>query len=72
MKWSDWFSIGYGLEEWKRDRHTFIVVLIGWLIVDIGPLVHGTLDWPTFLMNARYAVAIGVVSVLKNYTINNR
>lgn len=71
MNWKDWFSFGYGLEEWKRDRHAFFVVMIGFAVVDLPMVAQGKLDWPTFLLHAKVAAILGVVSVLKNLSLNN-
>lgn len=68
---SQWFSFGYGLEEWKRDRHAFCTIVISWLVVDLSPYLTGHLDGPTFKAHAILAVSMAATSVLKNLVMNN-
>lgn len=68
--WREWLSIGYGPNEWHRDRHAGFVVLIGYVAVLAA--APGDLTWDKA---GRYAVAAGCAFVLgccKSYLTNNK
>lgn len=74
MNWKSWFDFGYGLPEWKRDRHLIWSAFVGWLIVDtpaVIALIEGSSDWKPFLHNGLVLMVPAIVGVLKNLSANN-
>ena len=74
MNWKklyQWLDIGYGLPEFKRDRHLFFTVVLGWLAVDASPWMTGTLDHATFQAHGIFALSMAVTSVIKNLIVHN-
>lgn len=67
----NFFSIGYGWNEWYRDRHTFFSILFGWLSVSLIALTAGKLDLHTFELQGYAVLGVAGASVIKNWLGNN-
>lgn len=75
MNWRAWFDFGYGLPEWKRDRHVLWSSFLGWCIwalPQLPKLLEGNTAGLADLRHNFYVVMTGAVAgVITNWIGNN-
>ena len=75
MDWRSWFDVGYGLPEWKRDRHVLWSSFLGWCIwalPQIPKLLEGDTSRLVDLRHNFYVVMTGALAgVITNWIGNN-
>lgn len=65
MNWKAWFSIGYGPQEFHRDRHIAWVVLLTYLVTRLPQIK--TYDWAEFKTDAWTVGSMVVITLAKSF-----